>query len=159
MSAALVRSRESRSVRIIDATLDGRIELVMSPLLLKEIADVLSRPRIRKRLSAEDAQLFLADVAAQVLMLADPPDPPSVCRDPDDGYLVALAVVAAADVLVSEGRERITKAERHVGLSGRASAHCGARPRERTKPTEDSGLLKYRYRDSNPGFRRERAAS
>lgn len=101
VSATLGRSPESPSVRIIDATLDGRIELVMSPRLLKEIADVLSRPRIRKRLSAEDAQLFLADVAAQVLMLADPLDPPSVCRDPDDDYLVALAVVAAADVLVS----------------------------------------------------------
>lgn len=73
----------------------------MSPALLEETADVLSRPRIRKRLSAEDAQLFLADVAAQVVMLADSRDPPSVCRDPDDDYLVALAVIAGAEVLVS----------------------------------------------------------
>ena len=101
VSAALGRSPESPSVRIIDAALDGRIELVMSPALLEEIADVLSRPRIRKRLSAEDAQLFLADVAAQVLMLTDPLDPPSVCRDPDDDYLVALALLAGAEVLVS----------------------------------------------------------
>lgn len=101
VSAALGRSPESPSVRIIDAALDGRIELVMSPALLEEIADVLSRPRIRKRLSADDAQLFLADIAAQVVMLADPPDPPTVCRDPDDDYLVALAMSAGAEVLVS----------------------------------------------------------
>ena len=73
----------------------------MSPALLAEIVDVLSRPRIRKRISAEDAQLFLADVAAQALMCADPPDPLSVCRDPDDDYLVALAAVSRAEVLVS----------------------------------------------------------
>ena len=101
VSAALGRSPQSPSVRIIDAALDGRIELVMSPALLKEIADVLSRPRIRKRLSAEDAQLFLADVVAQVVMMADPVDPPMVCRDPDDDYLVALAMLAGAEVLVS----------------------------------------------------------
>lgn len=101
VSAALGRSPESPSVRIIDAALDGRIELVMSPALLEEVADVLSRPRILTRLSAEDARLFLADVAAQVVMLADPLDPPSVCRDPDDDYLVALAVIAGAEVLVS----------------------------------------------------------
>ena len=32
------------------------------------------------------------------------------------------------------------------------------RPR-RSAVTAESGLRKYRYRDSNPGFRRERAAS
>jgi putative PIN family toxin of toxin-antitoxin system len=53
VSAALGRSSESPSVRTIDAVLDGRIELVMSPALLAEIVDVLSRPRIRKRISAK----------------------------------------------------------------------------------------------------------
>lgn len=101
VSAALGQSPQSPSVRIINAALDGRIELVMSPALLEEIADVLSRPRIRKRLSADDAQLFLADIASQVVMLADPADPPSVCRDPDDDYLVALTLTAGAEVLVS----------------------------------------------------------
>ena len=44
--------------------------------LLTEIAEVLSRPRLRKRLSADDALLFLADIAAQVVIVADPIDPP-----------------------------------------------------------------------------------
>jgi putative PIN family toxin of toxin-antitoxin system len=101
VSAALGRSPESPSVRIVDAALDGRIELVMSPALLEETADVLSRPRIQRRLSAEDAQQFLADLASQVVMLPDPSNPPSVCRDPDDDYLIALAVTGGADVLVT----------------------------------------------------------
>ena len=101
VSAALGRSPSAPSVRIINAALDGRIELVMSPALLREVADVLARPRIRSGVSAEDAQLFLADIAAQVVMFADPADPPNICRDPDDDYLVALATVCGADALVS----------------------------------------------------------
>lgn len=116
VSAALGRSPQSPSVRIIDAALDGRIELVMSPALLEEIADVLSRPRIRKRLSADDAQLFLADVAAQVVMLADPLDPPTVCRDPDDDYLVALAMIADAEVLVSGDNDLLAVAPARAGV-------------------------------------------
>jgi putative PIN family toxin of toxin-antitoxin system len=64
VSAALGRSPHAPSVRIINAALDSRVELVMSPALLEEIVDVLSRPRIRKRLSAEDAQVFLNDMGA-----------------------------------------------------------------------------------------------
>lgn len=62
---------------------------------------MLSRPRIRERLSADDAQQFLADIASQDVMLAGPADPPSVCRDPDDDYLVALTLTAGAEVLVT----------------------------------------------------------
>jgi predicted nucleic acid-binding protein len=34
-------------------------------------------------------------------MVTDPADPPRVCRDPDDDYLVALSVAAGASALVS----------------------------------------------------------
>src|SRR3954454_23524142 len=44
-------------------------------------------------------------------------------------------------------------------ILGAAFAACrSTRPRT-TKPPTDRGLRKHRYRDSNPGFRRERAAS
>lgn len=101
VSSALGRSPQAPSVLVIKAALDGRIELVMSPALLAEVGDVLSRPRIRKRLSADDADLFLADVAAHVVMVADPIDPAPVCRDPDDDYLIALAAVSGAASLIS----------------------------------------------------------
>jgi predicted nucleic acid-binding protein len=38
-------------------------------------------------------------------MAKDPPGPPAVTRDPGDDYLVALAVGAGADVLVSGDRD------------------------------------------------------
>lgn len=116
VSAALGRSPDAPAVRIISAALDGRIELVMSPALLAEIADVLSRPRLRKRVSAEDAQLFLADIAAQIVMFADPTDPPRICRDPDDDYLVALAVVCGAEALVTGDDDLLAVEPHHAGI-------------------------------------------
>ena len=101
VSAALARSSQASSVLTLDAALDGRIEMVTSPLLLQEIAMVLARPRLQKYLSADEATRFLADLAAQAILLADPEDPPAVCRDPRDDYLVALATAGGAEALVT----------------------------------------------------------
>jgi hypothetical protein len=49
------------------------------------------------------------------------------------------------------------RAERQRWLTG---AHSGAhRPSDSKKPALQAGFGRYRYGDSNPGFRRERAAS
>lgn len=101
ISAALARSPNAPSVLILDAALDRRIELITSPLLLREIADVLTRPRLRKYLTTDEALRFVADLTDQTTLLNDPLGPhPAVCRDPDDDYLVALAT-RAASLLVS----------------------------------------------------------
>jgi predicted nucleic acid-binding protein len=44
ISAALARSPNAPSVLTLDAALDGRLELITSPLLLREITSVLKRP-------------------------------------------------------------------------------------------------------------------
>jgi predicted nucleic acid-binding protein len=63
---------------------------------------VLARPRLRKYLSTEEAARFLADLAAQTTLLADPTGPaPAVCRDPRDDYLVALARYSGAEAIVT----------------------------------------------------------
>ncbi len=41
VSAALARSPQAPSVLTLDAALDGRVELVTSPLLLREVTIVL----------------------------------------------------------------------------------------------------------------------
>lgn len=59
ISAALARSPNAPSVLILDAALDGRLELITSPALLREIADVLARPRLRKYLTTDEALRFV----------------------------------------------------------------------------------------------------
>ena len=102
ISAALARSPNAPSVLILEAALDGRLDLVTSPQLLGEIANVLKRPRLRRYLSTDEALRFVADLAAQTILLTDPPEPPAaVCRDPNDDYLVALATARHADAIVT----------------------------------------------------------
>jgi uncharacterized protein len=102
ISAALARSPQAPSVLTLDAALDGRVELITSPLLLREIASVLARPRPQKYVSADEALRFITDLAAQTTLLTDPPGPhPAVCRDPRDDYLVALATASSAEAIVT----------------------------------------------------------
>ena len=102
VSAALSRDPRAPSVLVFDAALDGRIELITSPALLAEVASVLARPRLRRYLSIDEAERFVADLAGVTSLTADPPPPhPAVCRDPADDYLVALAYSANADAIVT----------------------------------------------------------
>jgi len=99
---AAVTSREGVSARLLLGALAGRFQLVASPLLLDELADVLCRPKFRRYLSIEDAHLFVNTIRELAIIVDDPPkeDDP-ITGDPDDDFLVLLAEVAEADVLVS----------------------------------------------------------
>jgi uncharacterized protein len=106
VSAALARDPAAPSLRAFDALLDERIEVVGCPVLLGEVASVLGRDRLRRYLSIDEARRFVADLAAVMSLVADPPPPhPAVCRDPDDDYLVALARAARVDALVTGDRD------------------------------------------------------
>jgi predicted nucleic acid-binding protein len=72
ISAAPARSANAASVQTLDAALDGRLELVTSPLLLRELASVLARPRLRNYLTTDQAHRFLTDLAGQSTLLGRP---------------------------------------------------------------------------------------
>lgn len=73
VSAALARSPLAPSALVLEAALDGRLELLSSPTLLSEITSVLIRPRLRRYLSLEEAKRFVADLAAQTTQINDAP--------------------------------------------------------------------------------------
>lgn len=81
--------------------------LYTSPKLLEELADILSRPVAAKRLAQIqrhpaailDDYLKLVEIV-QPAMLAHP-----ICRDPDDDHVIACAVAARAEILVSGDRD------------------------------------------------------
>jgi uncharacterized protein len=90
--------------QIVTAWTNERFELIVSPSVLDELADVLARPKFRRFITTAIAVAFIDGLAADATILADPPDPPSVSPDPDDDYLIALARTADADYLVSGDR-------------------------------------------------------
>jgi putative PIN family toxin of toxin-antitoxin system len=89
------------SARLLAAWTEERFDLIVSPALLDELADVLSRERLRRWLSPDEATAFAAVLRAGAIMTPDPPAEPGVTPDPDDDYLVALARATGSDLLVS----------------------------------------------------------
>ena len=99
---AAVTAREGVSAHLLLGALAGRFQLVASPLLLDELANVLCRPKFRRYLSIEDAHLFVNTIRELAVIVDDPPEEDDpITGDPDDDFLVVLAEVAGADVLVS----------------------------------------------------------
>jgi len=99
---AAVTSREGVSACLLLAASAGRLQLVVSPSLLDELSDVLARPKFRRYLSIEDAHQFVDAIRKLSIIVDDPPEEDDpITGDPDDDFLVLLAEVAGADVLVS----------------------------------------------------------
>lgn len=97
--------------QLLDLVLEQRFELVASPRLIGELTGVLLRERFRRYASAAEVHEFVADLAAVATLVPDPPDPAPIARDPNDDYLIALAVAARADMLVSGDRDLTDLAE------------------------------------------------
>jgi len=102
-----VISSAGHSRQIVDAWVQGRFELVVSPALLGELGDVLRRPRFRRWVSLDVVSEFLGGLEDSALVLDDAPAQPGLTSDPADDYLVALAREAGADFLVS-GDQHLT---------------------------------------------------
>ncbi len=88
---------------LIAAASEERIELYSSPALLEELADVLGRAKFAPRL--QQAQRTVAQLIEQYRGLVDvvsaEPIAPTVLADPDDDEVLACAIAAQADVIVS----------------------------------------------------------
>ena len=74
---------------------------------LRELADVLNRPRIRKYISEVQAETFL-DLLCEIALMVEPVQGPTICRDPKDDYLLYTAIAAQADYLVSGDNDLLT---------------------------------------------------
>jgi putative PIN family toxin of toxin-antitoxin system len=90
---------------------EGAFQLSLAEGLLAEAADVLlNRPRLRRRygypLSAVDS--YLQGLRVQASIIDELPPISGVVRDPDDDHVIACAVAAKADWLVSRDLDLLT---------------------------------------------------
>jgi putative PIN family toxin of toxin-antitoxin system len=88
---------------LVDAALAGQTRLISSPALLAELQGVLSRQKFAAQLSRRG--LAVADVfggyAAMVVVVAPAAITPTVLRDPADDHVLAAALAAQVDFIVS----------------------------------------------------------
>jgi putative PIN family toxin of toxin-antitoxin system len=81
---------------------DRPFELIICERLIDEVTIVLTtRPRFRRWITLEAAELFLARLVTAADVHPDPPPGPVLTRDPDDDYVIHLARQHGADLIVS----------------------------------------------------------
>lgn len=99
-SSVLVRYllKPSKTTRqLIEQTwLDGAIETVTAPELMKELADVLARPKLRRYVTQEDATALIEALTLRADILPPLGDIPTYTRDSKDDKFVACAVLGKA---------------------------------------------------------------
>lgn len=105
----LVASLTGRAAprQLAEAARTEVFQMCTSEALLAELEHVLSRPMFAQRL--RDAGLTardLVDDLRRIALVVSPPVVPRVvAKDPDDDHVLACAIVAAADLIVSGDRD------------------------------------------------------
>lgn len=87
--------------KVLDAARNERLDLIVSPRLLAELAGVLEREKFRDYLTLEEAREYVDGLAVLAETVSDAERPPRISRDPNDDYLIALAQGANATIIVS----------------------------------------------------------
>ena len=89
--------------RILDAARDGIVEHYTSAVLLEELEDVLSREKFAARLAAANVtvQDLVSGYSALATVIEAEPIEPVILVDPDDDAVLACALTAEAEIIVS----------------------------------------------------------
>ena len=98
---------------ILNAFLDGRFTLLLPKDVMDEMDEVVrERPQLARRVLPERLNRFHDQLASlgEVVPSIDQAIP-RITRDRKDDYLIAYAVVAAADYLVSGDKDLLTLGE------------------------------------------------
>ena len=88
--------------RILDAWIEKRFELIVSPDIVDEYTRV--GERLVQRYPKADLRPVLALIARSAESISGVSIPVSVCEDPDDDKFLACALAAGADLIVSGDR-------------------------------------------------------
>lgn len=105
--------------RLLDGARTQIFELCSSPLLMAELLDVLSREKFAKRLAAAElTPLSIVGEIRRLAAMAVPTEVPHiVTSDADDDHVLACAVAAKADLIVSGDRHLLALGSHYQGIS------------------------------------------
>jgi putative PIN family toxin of toxin-antitoxin system len=119
--------------QLLQLASEGGLELLTSQALLAELTGILNRPKFAQKLSEKNASA--AEIVALYLQIATPieatPLEESSLRDPDDAAVLACALAAQADLIVS-GDADLQTLGRYQNIPILSAAQClqrlGAKP-------------------------------
>lgn len=93
--------------KIIQAWRAEQFDLVTSPLILEELHEALSRPKLQRRyhLSSEDIRDYVTLLVHAAVVVPGTRSVSVSIRDPDDSMILAAAIESEADYLVTGDKE------------------------------------------------------
>src|SRR5258708_4484760 len=95
---------------------DGKIILVLSPEVLEEMREVLTRPEAQARyqITQEAVDRYLASLAKKSVFMRSVPNNFTYSRDPDDEPYINLAGAAKVDYLVTRDNDLLDLMTSHT---------------------------------------------
>jgi putative PIN family toxin of toxin-antitoxin system len=107
----------------LDAARDGLIDLFTSAVLLAELEDVLGRRKFAERLKSSQvtARELVLGYAALVTLVAPGPIPSVILEDPEDDAVLACAIAAQAQIIVT-GDTHLLQFKEYEGIPIRTAA-------------------------------------
>jgi len=110
ISALLVAGGKSRELVARFAL--GEFTVIYPNWLLDEIRNTLSKPRLAKRITADDISNIISLIEEQGI-LVEPSSLPTVSRDPNDDAFLACALQSQADYIVTGDGDLLVIGEYH----------------------------------------------
>ncbi len=88
----------------------GRLELAISPPLLAEFRNVVYRPRIQQKYNLKDDDItdYLSALRTYAIAVPGTITVEAVPDDPDDNFIIACAIEAKANVIISGDRHLLS---------------------------------------------------
>jgi len=105
--------------RLLDDARAQVFELCSSPVLMAELLDVVSREKFAQRLAAAGlAPLGIVGEIRRLATMATPADVPRVvANDADDDHVLACALAAQADLILSGDRHLLGLGGHYQGIA------------------------------------------
>jgi len=92
---------------LTDLLSSGKFRPVVSSALLDELRDVALRPSIKKYIRTEALEDFITFLES-ISLTIEPTIQFSICRDPEDDFILALAKEAGAQFILTGDKDLLT---------------------------------------------------
>ncbi len=89
--SAFISPKKAAPALLVDAILDGNLDVLVSPALIAELTDVLGRKKFAAHAAEGRAAAYIAALSDRATMVEDAAPGSPRTADADDDYLIALA--------------------------------------------------------------------
>jgi len=105
--------------RLLEASIAGEVELYSSAVLLDELAHTLGYSKFAARIDSFGTSIaaLVAQYTALVSLVAPASVPRVVANDADDDHVIAAAVAARAELIVTGDRKHLLPIGSHQGIA------------------------------------------